>query len=133
MKLRSILPMRWGRLIKEADLVPGKIQVRKIPGRLIGAVSIDGNIYVFDGRCPHAGRSLAGSDVSSDGIVVCPGHGLRYALISQPCSVNPMPLNQLPFRVRDGVIEVDRYALRRRRATVVIGDDRANTAAGRRG
>lgn len=120
---------KWRGLMRESNLVPGIVRVRKIRGRLVGAVNVGGRIYVFGGRCPHAGRSLDGSEANSQGIIVCPGHGFRYSLGFQPCSINAMPLTQLPFRVREGIIEVDRDALRSRRPAVTVGSDRANHAA----
>lgn len=45
-----------------------------------------------------------------------PAHGLQLALVPQPCSVSAIPLTPLTFRVRDGIVEVDRGALRRKRS-----------------
>lgn len=116
MKLDHMLPVKWGRLTRETDLIPGKIQVRKVLRHLVGVVKVNGQIHVFDGRCPHAGRSLQGGEVSSRGIMECPGHGLLLSLGSQPCPVNAVPLTQLTFRVRNGVVEINRSALRRKRS-----------------
>jgi nitrite reductase/ring-hydroxylating ferredoxin subunit len=110
-----ILPVKWRILIRESDLIPGKVEVRKIFRRVIGIVKINGSVYVFDGRCPHAGRSLQDSEVAQHGILVCPGHGLRFSLIPQPCSVNAMLIPQLPFRVRGGMVEINRDLLREKR------------------
>lgn len=115
MKLDHMLLVKWRRLARETDLMPGKVQVRKVLSHLVGVVKVDGQIYVFDGRCPHAGRSLQGGEVSSRGIMECPGHGLRLSLGSQPCPVNAIPITQLTFRVRNGVVEINRGALRRKR------------------
>lgn len=95
--------------MRESDLIPGTVRVRKVRGHLVGAANAGGQVYVFSGRCPHAGRSLDGGDVSSGGIVTCPGHGYRYWLRPGTAA----PIRQFPFRVRDGVIEVDWQALRR--------------------
>ena len=110
-----VLPLGWRSLIRESDLVPGKTQVRKVFGRLVGVAKINGQIYVFDGRCPHAGRSLRDSEVTPQGILVCPGHGLRFSLGSQPGPVDAVPLAQSSFRVRNGMVEVDWRCLRKKR------------------
>ena len=110
-----MLPVKWRRLTRETDLTPGKIQVRKVLSHLVGVVKLDEQVYGFEGRCPHAGRSLQDGEVSSGGIMECPGHGLRLSLGSQPCPVNAIPLAQLTFRVRNGVVEIKRSALRRKR------------------
>lgn len=114
--LGYLLPAKWQILIRESDLVPGKVEVRKVFGHLTGIVKINGRIYVFDGKCPHAGRSLQDSEVTRRGILVCSGHGLQFSLAPQPCSVNAMPLPQLSFRVRGGVVEINRDCLRKNRA-----------------
>jgi nitrite reductase/ring-hydroxylating ferredoxin subunit len=115
MMLGRVLPVGWRSLIRESDLVPGKTQVRKVLGRLVGIAKINGRIYVFDGRCPHAGRSLRDSEVTPQGILVCPGHGLRFSLGSQPGSADAIPLAQSSFRVRNGMVEVDWRCLRKKR------------------
>jgi nitrite reductase/ring-hydroxylating ferredoxin subunit len=106
------LKSRWQGLVRVADLLPGRVLVRRVRGRLVGVADVGDNIYVFDGSCPHAGQSLRDAAVSDRGVVVCPKHGLKLALEELPCRADAMPVAQLPFRVRDGVIEVDRGALR---------------------
>jgi nitrite reductase/ring-hydroxylating ferredoxin subunit len=108
----AFLRSRWHGLIRVADLLPGKILVKRVRGQLVGVVGIGDNIYVFDGRCPHAGQSLHDTAVSDRGIVECPRHGLKLTLKEWPCPTDVMQLAQLPFRVRDGLIEVDRGGLR---------------------
>jgi nitrite reductase/ring-hydroxylating ferredoxin subunit len=114
--LGHLLPVKWRPLIRESDLVPGKVEVRKVFGHLTGIVKTNGHIYVFGGKCPHAGRSLQDSEVTGHGILVCPGHGLQFSLTPQPCSVNAMPLPQLSFRVCDGMVEINRDCLWQKRA-----------------
>lgn len=114
--LGRLLPVKWRTLIRESDLVPDKVEVRNAFGHLIGIVKINSRIYVFDGKCPHAGRSLQDSEVIQHEILVCPGHGLQFSLTPQPCSVNAMLLPQLAFRVRGSVVEINRDCLRKKRA-----------------
>jgi nitrite reductase/ring-hydroxylating ferredoxin subunit len=116
MALSYVLPVKWRMLIRESDLVPGKVEVRRVFGHLLGVAKVNSRIYVFDGKCPHAGRSLQDSEVTRHGVLVCPGHGLQFSLTPQPCSVNAMPLPQLPFRVRGGAVEINRDCLRKKRA-----------------
>jgi nitrite reductase/ring-hydroxylating ferredoxin subunit len=106
--------LKWHRLMGESEVIPGKVQVHKVLGRLVGITSIDGSVYVFDGRCPHAGRSLEDSVVTPGGTVVCPRHGLRLFLCPQPCPAGAMPLARYAFRICNGHIEIDRQALLRR-------------------
>ncbi len=112
--LDHLLPLKWWSLIRENEITPGQVQVRKILWRRIGVVKVDDQIYVFDGSCPHTGRSLQGGAVSSEMLIQCPWHGLRLSLGSRPCWANARPLTQLKFRVRNGVVAIDRVALRRK-------------------
>lgn len=106
-----MFPVKWLRLIRECDLAPSEVRVRKILGRLVGVAKINGRIYVFNGKCPHGGRSLQDSEVTPQGILVCPGHGLRYSLSPQPYPADAEPLAQSLFRIRDGVVEIDWQSL----------------------
>jgi nitrite reductase/ring-hydroxylating ferredoxin subunit len=106
--------LKWHRLIGESEVIPGRVQVHKVLGRLVGITNLNGNVYVFDGRCPHAGRSLQDSAVTPGGTVVCSKHGLRLSLYPQTCSDNAMLLTRYAFRICNGYIEIDRQALLRR-------------------
>lgn len=103
----SLLP-KWRSLIPVAGLASGKVQVRAIMGRLVAAVRIGDSIYVFDGRCPHAGVSLHGEEVKQDGIIECPKHSMRLSLDALPCSYHARLVRHVPFRVNDGMVEVNR-------------------------
>ena len=113
MALGYVFLGKWRSLIRESDIAPGKVEVRKVLGRIVGIAKIDGHIYVFDGKCPHAGRSLRNCEVSSRGIIVCPGHGFLLSLSRRAHPDNTIPLSQLAFRVRGGFLEINRDALRR--------------------
>jgi nitrite reductase/ring-hydroxylating ferredoxin subunit len=113
MRLGHLLPVKWRSLIRETELTPGEVQVRKVLWYRLGAVRVHGRIYVFEGSCPHRGRSLQGGAVTSQGIIECPWHGLQLSLGPPPCPAGAMPVTPLTFRVRNGVIAIDRSALRR--------------------
>lgn len=102
----SIFAPQWRRLIRIADLSPGIVLVKRIRGLLIGAANDEDRIYVFEAICPHAGQSLEGLKVCG-GVVVCPRHGLTLGLARLPCSANARPVTHLPYRVRNGIVEVD--------------------------
>lgn len=111
----NVFSVKWRRLIQESDLASSKVQVRKVFGYLVGVAKVGGRIYVFDGRCPHGGRSLQDIEVAPRGVLVCPGHGIKLSLSPQPCSAGAVPLAKLPFRVRNGVVEIDWRLLRKSR------------------
>jgi nitrite reductase/ring-hydroxylating ferredoxin subunit len=106
-----VLSLKWHRLMRESEIIPGEVQVRRVFGRLVGVTNVNGRVYVFDGRCPHAGRSLQDSVVAPSGVVVCATHGFRLSLYPRPCSVNAMPLTRFTFRICDGYVEIDRQSL----------------------
>jgi nitrite reductase/ring-hydroxylating ferredoxin subunit len=106
--------LKWHRLAGESEILPGKVQVHKVLGHLVGVANVNGRVYVFDGRCPHAGRSLQDSVVTPGGIVVCSRHGFGLPLYPQSRSADAMPLTRYAFRISNGYIEIDRQALMRR-------------------
>jgi nitrite reductase/ring-hydroxylating ferredoxin subunit len=114
MRLDHLLPLKWRSLIREDEITPGEVQVRTILWHRLGVVRVRDRIYVFEGSCPHAGRSLQGGAVTSQGIIECPWHGLRLWLGCQPGPASAVPVTQLAFRVRNGIIAIDRSALRRK-------------------
>jgi nitrite reductase/ring-hydroxylating ferredoxin subunit len=105
--------LKWHRLMGESEVLPGKVQVRKALGRLIGVANINGSVHVFDARCPHLGRSLQGSVVTPSGTVICSSHGRELSFYPPSDSVDVMPLTRFAFRIYNGYIEVDRQALLR--------------------
>jgi nitrite reductase/ring-hydroxylating ferredoxin subunit len=104
---------RWHDLVRVASLPPNRVLVRRVRGQLVGVAELGGQIHVFGGGCPHAGQSLQDTVPSADGTVECPRHGLKLALDESRCPAGSKPVVRLPFRVRDGVVEVDTGALRR--------------------
>ena len=115
MNLIICFPVKWRRLIRESDLIAGRVQVRKVQRDLVGVVKVHDQIYVFDGRCPHAGRSLHGCEVNSGGVMECPSHGLRLrADFSAMPGPRAIPVTQLTFRLSDGIVEISRGARRRK-------------------
>src|ERR1700693_730412 len=97
--------LKWHRLLGESKVISGKVQVHKVLGRLVGITNVNGSVYVFDGRCPHAGRSLQDSVVTPGGTVVCSRHGLRLSLDPQLRSAGALPLTPYAFRICDGYVE----------------------------
>jgi nitrite reductase/ring-hydroxylating ferredoxin subunit len=110
-RLWSFFGPKWQTLIQVADLAAEEVHARPVMGRLVAAVRLNDCLYVFDGRCPHAGQSLDGSEVTPDGIIECPRHGYRLSLDALPCPAGSLPVTHVPFRVRDGLVEIDREAL----------------------
>jgi nitrite reductase/ring-hydroxylating ferredoxin subunit len=117
----NMLSLKWHRLMRESEIIPDQVQIRKVFGRLVGITNVNGCIYVFDGRCPHAGRSLQDSVAAPSGVVVCATHGFRLSLYPQPCAVKAIPLTRFAFRICNGYVELDRQSLLRDHAPVELG------------
>ena len=113
-----MFPLKWYRLIRENEVIPGRVQIRKVFGRLVGVTNVNGGIYVFDGRCPHAGRSLQDSVAAPSGVVVCAAHGFRLSLHPQPSASNAIRLTRFSFRICDGYVEIDWQQLLRHHAAI---------------
>lgn len=72
----------------------------------------DGQLHLYEGRCPHAGKLLAGGTVQG-GVIRCPGHGLRFDLRSGRCldQAGCPALTRRPLAFdgdRAGILAVDR-------------------------
>ena len=55
--------------------------------------------------CPHRGYTFHGGTVR-DGVLMCPAHGYEFRLDTGQGLTTDEPLYKLPFRIRDGRVEV---------------------------
>ncbi len=65
--------MAWTSLCDLAELHEGKGKYVEIGGFQLGVYLDQGNIYVTDNNCPHAGGNLASGDIEH-GHILCPRH-----------------------------------------------------------
>jgi nitrite reductase/ring-hydroxylating ferredoxin subunit len=99
-------PEGWTPTVPAADL--GEDPVRAdVDGTPVLLVRDGGTIRALADTCTHAGCSLAEGEIS-DGCVVCPCHGSRFALADGAVEAGPAHTAQPVFatRVIDGVVEV---------------------------
>ncbi len=65
----------------------------------------DGEVRVYDARCPHRGTDIPGDALEGD-MACCPGHGWRFDLARGGCAEEgDAPLACIEHRLRDGRIE----------------------------
>ena len=71
--------MSWTSLCELAELVEGKGKYVEVGGFQLAVFLHEGNVYVMDNCCPHAGGNLAGG-VVEQGCAVCPLHYWSFRL-----------------------------------------------------
>lgn len=73
------------RLLPTADLAGRIGVVLRLEDSPVGPLAlyhVGGEVCAAQDRCPHAGATLSGGEVGSDGIVTCPEHGSRFEVCS---------------------------------------------------
>lgn len=71
-------------------------------GRVYAVFTVDGEVVVTDGTCPHRGGPI-GEGVIRDGAVVCPWHWYVFDLRTGECRVAYAdPLRRHPVSLVDG-------------------------------
>ena len=68
--------------------------------------NIGGRFYAVSSRCPHAGTDLSRGTLS-DGVVTCPGHGLRFNVATGAClDRDDFSLTRLAIELDNGILYV---------------------------
>jgi nitrite reductase (NADH) small subunit/3-phenylpropionate/trans-cinnamate dioxygenase ferredoxin subunit len=73
--------MAWTSLCELSELQAGEGKYVEIDGFQLAVFINNGQTFVIDNTCPHAGRNLAGGYVE-DGCAVCPWHYWAFRLES---------------------------------------------------
>ncbi|OGT71233.1 MAG: hypothetical protein A3I78_03320 [Gammaproteobacteria bacterium RIFCSPLOWO2_02_FULL_56_15] len=90
----------WRDLATLAELQPGRINCFERDGRHIFVTMAGNEPIAWDGVCPHRGIRFKPENVSGD-ILVCPGHGHRFDLVTGQGPENSSEsLNRLATRTR---------------------------------
>jgi nitrite reductase (NADH) small subunit/3-phenylpropionate/trans-cinnamate dioxygenase ferredoxin subunit len=71
--------MSWTSLCDFDELTEGRGKYVEIGGFQLAVFLNEGNVYVTDNTCPHAGRSLSGGRIEA-GCVICPWHAWAFRL-----------------------------------------------------
>lgn len=72
----------------------------------IAVFNVDGALYAIAGECPHQGAPLGMGQLSGS-VVTCPGHGLRYDVVTGRKPGSDRGVRTYPLDVRDDGIFVD--------------------------
>ncbi|MHB8545556.1 MAG: Rieske (2Fe-2S) protein [Nitrosotalea sp.] len=79
---------------KVSDFIPGKIHKVTIDGKDVLVANIDGDYYVVNDTCTHAGASL--SEGSLDGsVITCGWHGAKFDCKTGKLSAFPVKIKDL--------------------------------------
>lgn len=97
--------MSWVSLCKLDELKEGKGHYVEVDGFKLAVFLDQGQPYVMDNRCPHAGGSMAGGMVEG-GCAVCPWHYWKFRLENGELHDRPLvKLRTYPIRLlhREGM------------------------------
>lgn len=96
----------WHDIIREDELSEGEIHATIKNGWHIFLINLDGEIRVWNDRCPHAASHLSTGRIRR-GAVMCPLHGARFELKSGRCIGGAYSdLIIFEHRNQDGMISV---------------------------
>jgi nitrite reductase/ring-hydroxylating ferredoxin subunit len=73
--------MGWTSLFELEELEEGRGRYAEVDGFRLAVFLHEGQVYVMDNYCPHAGGNLAAGWVE-DGCAVCPWHAWMFRLES---------------------------------------------------
>jgi len=72
----------------------------------IAVFNVEGELYAIAGDCPHQGAPLGMGHLSGT-LVTCPGHGLRYDVITGLKPGTDRGVKTYPLEVRDDGVFLD--------------------------
>lgn len=94
--------------IASIDEIPdGEGREFTVGDRILAVFQIEGQFFVMDGICPHAGGPLADGGLH-EGIVTCPWHGWQFDVkTGHHCLNDRIQQTRYECRVQDGDLFVD--------------------------
>jgi nitrite reductase (NADH) small subunit len=90
-----------------AELPPGKVMEAEIGGNSYVVCNLGGEIYAYDGICPHSGGPL-GQGALVGNVLVCPWHSWEYDCRTGVNAYDDnIALASFPVKTQDGDILID--------------------------
>ena len=97
----------WVKLTDREDAPPaGRGWPYETEAGDIALFNVEGELYAIAGDCPHQGAPLGMGQLSGTQ-VTCPGHGLRYDVITGLKPGSDRGVQTYPVEIRDDGIFVD--------------------------
>lgn len=86
------------------DLAPGTARPVRVGTTDIVLCNVEGDIHALENSCLHAGAALSGGQLCGK-VLTCPAHGWRYDVTTGGLLVAPgKGLRTFPVRIADGKI-----------------------------
>ena len=81
-------------LCKSSELESGSMKLVNVDGRQVVVANVDGNYFVCDDTCTHAGASLAEGTLDGS-TITCGWHGAKFDCTSGKLAAFPAKINDL--------------------------------------
>jgi Fe-S cluster biogenesis protein NfuA len=92
-------PPRWTALGAAAAVAPGQLDVLHLDGTALAVANVGGSLLAYRDACAACGASLAGAELSDDGMLRCTDCGADFDLRragraagGEPLQLEPVPL-----------------------------------------
>lgn len=94
------------KLFKTSELALGSKKTVFVGGKRLAVANIEGEYFIVDDTCTHAGCSLGGEGYLDGSAIVCGCHGSQFDMttgkvLSLPASVD---LTSYQVKVEDGIV-----------------------------
>ena len=97
----------WRTVIELEEIWEGELVTQKVDGIDVLLVNINGEVYAYRDKCPHAGTPLS-QGLLEDGVLTCSAHLWQFDIVNCGIGVNPKNcrLTSYPVKVEDGKVLV---------------------------
>ena len=96
------------KLCNKGDISVGELIAFKIKGNEVLAVNLGSKIVCLEGRCTHAGASLAEGNLEGE-VLTCPWHYSQFNVITGEVIRGPAgkPLKTYRIEEKDGIVFIE--------------------------
>jgi toluene monooxygenase system ferredoxin subunit len=97
----------WMAVIELDEIWEGDLVTRKVEGIDVLLININGQVYAYLDRCPHAGSPLS-QGLLEDRVLTCSSHLWQFDIVNGGVGVNPKNcrLTSYPVKIEDGRVLV---------------------------
>ena len=97
----------WRAVIELDEIWEGDLVTRKVDGIDVLLINIEGEVFAYRDKCPHAGTPLS-QGLLEDRLLTCSTHLWQFDIVDGGIGVNPKNcrLKSYPVKVEDGKVLV---------------------------